>query len=307
MPLYEIKRLMVGLDMTEMDDVLIAYINRLIEAFDFDTVYFLHVAKELKLPDRVKEKYPDLLAPVDETIERDIQQKVSEKFVPREGVTCKVEIKEGDPVESILRWSEIKNIDLMVMGRKLDLEGQGNLPLKLARVAHCSMLFIPEHHKFRLKSVLMSVDFSKTSSLALEAGVRIKAKVDVNLILHNAYEVPSGYHFTGKSFEEFKEIMEHNALEDAYEFIAKNGMQKDDVEYALTFDDEEDPGERAYEVATERHADLIIIASQGRTELASFLLGSIAEKMIRYSSNIPLLIVKDKKENLGFFDALLRI
>ncbi len=307
MPLYEIKRLMVGLDMTEMDDVLIAYTNRLIEAFDFDTVYFLHVARELRLPDRVKEKYPDLLAPVDETIERDIQQKVNEKFVPREGVTCKIEIKEGDPIESIIRWTEIKNVDLMVMGRKLDMEGEGNLPVKLARVAHCSMLFIPEHHKFRLKSILMSVDFTETSSLALEAGVRIKAKVGCKLILHNAYEVPSGYHFTGKSYEEFKAIMEKNAMEDAYEFLTKNGLEKDEVEYALTFDEEEDPGERAYEVATEQNADLIIIASRGRTGLASLLLGSVAEKMIRYSSNIPLLIVKDRKENLGFFDALLRI
>jgi len=307
MPLYEIRRLMIGLDMTEMDDVLIDFTNHLIEVFDFDSVYFLHVARELKLPDRVKKKYPDLLAPIDETLERDIRLKIDEKFKPQEGMSYKIEIKEGDPIESILHWTEIKHVDMMIMGRKIDMEGRGNLPLKLARVAHCSMMFIPENYKFRMNNILVSVDFSKTSALALEAGMRIKNKNDAKLILHNAYDVPSGYHFTGKSYEEFRSIMEQNAREDAYEFLQKNGVAKDDVEYALTFDEEEDPGERAYEVATERNADLIIIASRGRTGLASLLLGSVAEKMIRYDSNIPLLIVKDRKENLGFFQALLRI
>ncbi|MEJ2004602.1 MAG: universal stress protein [Cyclobacteriaceae bacterium] len=307
MPLYEIKRLMVGLDMSEMDDVLIDFTNHMLRVFDFDSVYFLHVAKELKLPDRVKEKYPDLLAPIDETLERDIQKKIDEKFIAPKGVSYKIEVKEGDAIESILKWTEIKNVDIMMMGRKLDMEGQGNLPLKLARVAHCSMLFVPEDHKFRLDNILVSVDFSETSSLALEAGVRIKNRTNANLILHNAYDVPSGYSFTGKSFEEFREIMKQNAHEDAYEFLKRHDVKEDQIEYALTFDEEEDPGERAYEVASERNADLIIIASRGRTGLASLLLGSVAEKMIRYDSNIPLLIVKDRKENLGFFDALLRI
>jgi nucleotide-binding universal stress UspA family protein len=101
--------------------------------------------------------------------------------------------------------------------------------------------------------------------------------------------------------------MKQNAQEDAYEFVEKNGLKRDDVMYSLTFDDEEDPGERAYEIAKQMHVDLMIIASRGRTGLASLLLGSVAEKMIRYDSEIPLLIVKDRKENLGFFQALLRL
>ena len=195
----------------------------------------------------------------------------------------------------------------MLLGRKLDLEGRGTLALKLARVAHCSVLFIPEGVSFQMKKMLVSVDFSKTSALALEAAMRIRNVTDANIILHNAYEVPSGYHFTGKSFDEFKRIMEQNAREDAYEFLKKAGLKPEEVQLALTFDDEEDPGERAYEAATGNNVDMMIIASRGRTGLASLLLGSVAEKMIRYDSDIPLLIVKDRKENLGFFQALLRI
>ncbi|MCA6078483.1 universal stress protein [Fulvivirga sedimenti] len=307
MPLYELKRVMVGLDLTEMDDHLIAYVNHLVDLFDLDVVYFLHVAKQLKLPDRIRRKYPDIMAPIDESIENEIRKKIEEKFVNRQGTEYKIEIKEGDAIEEILHWTGIKHVDLILMGRKLDLEGSGTLALKVARVAHCSILFVPEGRKFNLEKILVSVDFSKTSALALEAAVRLNKRTAVQIVLHNAYEVPSGYHFTGKSFEEFKNIMKQNAQEDAYEFVEKNGLQKDDVMYSFTFDDEEDPGERAYEVAKEMNVDLMMIASRGRTGLASLLLGSVAEKMIRYDSEIPLLIVKDRKENLGFFQALLRL
>ncbi len=104
-----------------------------------------------------------------------------------------------------------------------------------------------------------------------------------------------------------KEIMHQNALEDAYEFVEKRGLSKDDFVYHMMFDDEDDPGERAYECATEHNADMIILSSRGRTGLASILLGSVAEKMVLYDSSLPLLIIKNKSENLGFFDALMRI
>ena len=101
--------------------------------------------------------------------------------------------------------------------------------------------------------------------------------------------------------------MHHNALEDWHEFVEKREVSKDDFTFHLKFDEEDDPGERAYECATELGADMIIMASRGRTGLASILLGSVAEKMVLYDSNIPLMIIKNKNENLGFFKALMRI
>lgn len=303
----EFNRLLVGLDLTEMDDQLIRYVNFLEQIFNLEMVYFVHVARDLKLPERIRKKYPNVMAPVDESIERDIESKVKLLYQPQEGTEYKIEIKQGDAIKELMNWSEIKNVDVMVMGRKIEMEGSGVLPGKIARTILCSLLFVPEGFTPRLNKVLVSLDFSNTSGLALDAALSMKESANFEIIIHNAYSVPSGYHTTGKSYEEFKEIMHHNALEDAHEFVEKRELSKDDFTFHLKFDEEDDPGERAYECATELGADMIIMASRGRTGLASILLGSVAEKMVLYDSNIPLMIIKNKNENLGFFKALMRI
>ncbi len=301
------KRVMVGLDLTDMDDQLISYLPVIEEIFEPDIIYFVHVAKSLQLPSRVKEKYPDLMAPMDESLESDIMRKVNAQYKPKGDISLKCRVLEGDPIKELLNWTGIKDIDLFVMGRKRELTGEGKLPNRLARVAHCSIFFVPQHTREEMKRVLVPVDFSKTSALALQFAMKLKDHLNVDVIVQNSYEVPSGYHLTGKSYEEFAEIMRTNAIDDAREFLKKNNVPEKEVSVTVSFDDEDDPGERAHEVATEKKADLIIIASRGRTGFASILLGSVAEKMILYDSDIPLLIVKNKKENLGFFEALLRI
>ncbi len=306
--MYAIKRLMVGIDLTEMDDKLIAYLPVLEEIFHPEVIYFVHVAKTLKLPERVREKYPNMMAPVDESLENDIRKKIEKEYKPKSEIEFRYEIREGDPIREILNWSEIKEVDLIVMGRKNDMTGEGKLANRLARVAHCSIFFVPENvSEAHLKRVIVPIDFSKTSGMALNFAMEMKEHMGCDVVVQNSYEVPSGYSTIGKTYEEFAEIMKKNAREDASLFLKKRDIPEDEVSVVLSLDDEEDPAERAYEEASRQHADLIIIASRGRTGFASILLGSVAEKMIRYNSNIPLLIVKDKKENLGFFQALLRI
>jgi nucleotide-binding universal stress UspA family protein len=298
---------MVGLDLTEMDDQIISYLPIIEEIFEPDAIYFVHVAKSLTLPTRVREKYPDLMAPMDESLISDMRRKIGAHYTPKGNPSLHYTVLEGDPIKEILNWTGIKEIDLFVMGRKRELTGEGKLSNRLARVAHCSIFFVPQHIRKQMKRVLVPVDFSNTSGMALDFAMKLREHHGVEVILQNSYEVPSGYHLTGKTYEEFSEIMRKNALDDSREFLKKHKFSEKEVTVKLCFDEEDDPGERAYEAARELKADLIIIASRGRSGFASILLGSVAEKMIRYDSDIPLLIVKNKKENLGFFQALLRI
>lgn len=303
--MYQVKRLLVGLDLSDMDEKLLSYTSGLVKLFGVEVVYFLHVAKSLDLPKKLVEKYPDMVAPVDEALERDITAKVEKYFT----ATCeyKVEVREGNAEDKILRWADQKEIDLVVMGRKRELRGTGVLPGRLAKTVHCSILFVPENATDKITKILVPVDFSKTSSMALEEAIFIKKAIGAQIILHNSYRVPSGYHLSGKSYEEFGEIMKSNAYEDAVEFLQRSELKASDVEIELTLDEDDDPAGQSYALAEEKNADLIVIGSKGRTGLASILLGSVADKMIQYDSKIPLMVVKDKKENLDFLQALLKL
>ncbi|MEP1890030.1 MAG: universal stress protein, partial [Cyclobacteriaceae bacterium] len=75
---YEVA--MVGLDLTEMDDRIIAYLSVLVKALPLKRIIFVHVADKLELPAEIVDKYPDLLAPLDENIADGISQKVSAFF-----------------------------------------------------------------------------------------------------------------------------------------------------------------------------------------------------------------------------------
>lgn len=303
--MYQVKRILVGLDLSEMDKKLLTYTSLLVKLFDIEMVYFLHVAKSLDIPAKVSDKYPDLLAPIDETLENTIKENIKQYFTG----SCKydVEVREGNAEDTMLRWADIKEIDLAVMGRKLEMKGSGILPGKLARTIHCSIMMVPEGAKEKISKVLVPVDFSKTSSLAFQEALTIKEITGAQIMVQNSYEVPSGYHLSGKSYEEFAEIMKSNAYEDAVEFIGREKVKPSEVEITLTLDEDDDPAKKAYDVASEKEADLIVIGSKGRTGIASILLGSVADKMTRYDTNIPLLIVKDKKENLNFLQALLKL
>ena len=51
----------------------------------------------------------------------------------------------------------------------------------------------------------------------------------------------------------------------------------------------------------------MVIGTHGHSKLAAMLLGSVAEKMVVLTQNIPLMIVKQKDENFDFWNAINKI
>jgi hypothetical protein len=63
---------MVGLDLSGMDKVLMQKVAILSKMLGIEKIYFIHISKSLSLPDEVKENYPDMLAPLDESLKAEI-------------------------------------------------------------------------------------------------------------------------------------------------------------------------------------------------------------------------------------------
>jgi len=235
-----------------------------------------------------------------------IQTKLKEFNFP-EDIETEVFVDEGNhALESFLRWAKIKNVDLVIMGRKDTMKGNGVLADGVAKKAPCSVLLVQEKRPVKFpKKILIATDFSSHNHLIYEFAELVAEEVKAELVPLHLYEVPQGYSKTGKTFEEFAEIMKENTKADYKKFVSKHKNQ--DLECEMVLNEGKNPGILILEFATQIEADLILLGSRGRTSSAAILLGSTAEKLIHANKLLPMLIFKKKGETMGFFDALFKI
>jgi len=299
------KKAMVGMDLTEMDDILISKMGVLSGILGIKKLYFIHVSKDLALPEEIKEKFPDLVAPADEAIEAEITAIIKQNNFP-ENVEIEVFAEEGSPMPTFLRWAKLKNVDLIIMGRKITLKGSGSLAKNMAQKAPCSVLFLTERVEVKVpKKILIPMDFSEHTNMTLDFAEKAAQEFDAKIYALHLYEVPTGYHKTGKSFEEFTLIMKENSRKDYEKFVKKHHHPEFDCLFVLS--NKGEPGHLIVDKAKELGIDLILMGSRGRTASAAVLIGSVAEKLVEVNNEIPMLIFKKKGETMGFFDALFRI
>lgn len=304
----DIKRVLVALDLTEMDETLVRYIARLSNEIDLDKIYFLNVMKNLELPEKIAEKYPDLIAPMDEATKKEIQYTIDEEAGNQLKGDIEIKVTDGNRAEQILKWAKIKEVDLIVLGRKSGLDGQGIVSGKVVKLAPCSVVFVPEVLPETLQNLVIPIDYSSTSKLAFEFALNMAKKIaGLKLTCLNVYNVPSGYHYSGKSYEEFEEIMKQNAKESFSEFISNFDTKGITIESNFKLDKHNDIAKTIYKFALKNKASAIAVGSKGRTQVAAVLLGSIAEKLINLNSQIPTIVVKQRRHNMDFLEALMEI
>ncbi|WP_020531311.1 universal stress protein [Flexithrix dorotheae] len=296
---------LVGLDLTEMDDHVISFVAMISEILPLERVFFMYVAKELELPKEVLEKYPALLAPLDESIQMDLKQKV-DKYFKDSKVETECLVKDGEPIDKILKLAKVKHVDLIVMGRKKSLKGSGIVSSRIARKCPSSLLLVPENSSQPIKKVLIPVDFSRHAALSIKQGVRFVKNAFNDIELVHIYAVPTGYSKVGKSYQEFAKIIKGHAMNKCANFLRENGFPSD-IKCNYILEAHSNKGVLLHNHAVDANTDLIVIGSRGRTRASSILIGSCAEKLVFHDSDIPVLIVKNQGENMDFLKAILRI
>ncbi|MEO9805383.1 MAG: universal stress protein [Reichenbachiella sp.] len=287
--MQNLNKFLVCLDSSSLDEHIIRYSSMIAELAGCEKVYFVHIAqKNLSLK-----------------IKKYFQEKIKDHFT----ANCETEmqIHQGKNAVQILKWSEFKIVDLVILGIKPKTESTGKHAARLINEAQCSVLLVPATAKLKLSKVIIPLDFSASAVTALDAALNIKEKADVEVLLHHVYFVPTGYTHTGKTYEEMAEIMDKNKRREYEQFKRNHSIDESKYEVIFELDDDQNPSDNIYEMAKDRQADLIIVASRGRTKLASMLKGSTAVNLISYDRDIACLVVKNKSENMGFFEALLKI
>jgi nucleotide-binding universal stress UspA family protein len=307
--MYQLKKLIVCLDQSELDDTLVRFASFIASVNQTKKIYFTNVIRNLQIPKEVLEEFPNLIDNMVEERKAQMLEVVKRSFGKNEDVEFAFVVKEGQLSKKILKLAHEKSADMIIVGRKVTLPGTGVVSQRLARRASCSLLIIPENSVPNIKTLLVPSDFSDYSKDALEEAITIVEKYGgkAEIIVQNVFTIPSGYHFTGKSYEEFTSIMLMHAEINYKKFIRKIDVKKVKITPVYTQDDDDDPVEEIVAKAREISADAIIIGAKGRTAATALFIGSMAERLIQLNDTFPLLVTRPKGKNAGILDYILEI
>lgn len=142
------------------------------------------------------------------------------------------------------------------------------------------------------RSILVPIDLSSRSLLGLDYAVMLARAVGASLILYCNVNLPER-----ALLEEFGSA-EHLSVDDAGQLQLRRHAERlaPDLEATVVVGYDESPAHGILTAAEQNHADMIVIASHGRTGMTRWLLGSIAEKIAR-TTTVPVVIVPARMED----------
>lgn len=138
------------------------------------------------------------------------------------------------------------------------------------------------------KTYLVPVDFSKGSEAALDSAIRIAKEHGGKLLL--LHVISTAYTFPLETgFPDIFETLEKNARASMAKLIRRKRLKPRQCRSMLIAG--VNPADVIAAVAKKSRAAMIVMGSHGKTGFQRFMLGSVAERTLRYA-HCPVLIVK---------------
>ena len=144
------------------------------------------------------------------------------------------------------------------------------------------------------KNILVPIDFTETSSKALDYAVELAKRFEAKLTVLHAYEIPV-FGFPDGALIATADVASRisNAAQQslAATVAARSGsglVMEGVLRNGVTW-------EEINTLAAEISADLIVIGTHGRKGLARALLGSVAENVVR-TATVPVLTIHGPRE-----------
>lgn len=293
----ELKKWMVGLDLTEHDDHLIGYTHYLAQLFYPEEIIFIHIKRRIDIPDRFRRQEDHSR----EEIQKQIEKKVYSIFKDTASVKC--EVHEGTPYFDIWRETFIHHTDLFIAGEKEIEYGRKIVPEKFLRKSFCSVLLLPLGAN-EIQKIWVPVDFSDNSRDAVEVALQAaSSNHSAKVVCQNVFETPSLSLIDKELRKEYIDYYKDDAAKKMDEFLS-TVPDAQDIKRIFTPWTEVDVANHIKEDAEKDQADIIIMSSGGKSRISTLLLGSTTQELIRLEKKIPLLILKQKINKVRAWDIL---
>lgn len=145
---------------------------------------------------------------------------------------------------------------------------------------------------FEVGRILVPVDFSDTSTKALQYAVPFGAAFDAEVVLLHVlqpYSIPVELGYLPPEWVENQQAFAKSALDELGKLCIREIGARARSQVLVR---EGVPWQEIITAAQELRADLIILATHGHTGLQHVLLGSVAERVVRHAP-CPVLVVRD--------------
>lgn len=201
--------------------------------------------------------------------------------VPHQGVDVVHEVEVDRPIKKIARTIKEDKVDLVVMGSKgssgLDEFLIGSNTEKVVRSAECPVLTVKgRFEQFTVREIVVPSDFKREVRHVME---RFKDFQELfGARMHLVYiNTPGAFESSSNLRQKLEEVAQRYNLRNYTINVYNDVMEEDGI---LHF-------------ANDIRADLIMMATHGRTGLSHLLSGSIAEDLVNHTQ-IPVLTMHIK-------------
>lgn len=282
-----IKKILVALDLSEIDKDLIAYADFLAKELELENVYFIHNIKKYAIGDLFEEELKDVN--LDEVIGDELNEQVAANF--KSETSWEVLISEDTYTESLIAYIANKySIDLTLLGNKNNVKGTGLLTGKLIRMLKCPVLSVPANPPNKLEQVWIGTDFSSASEKAFRFAFELNKELPLKLTAVHVYNLP--LQFSPYVPQESMVLkVEKHVQEKFSRFIKRLKYEKEITSMVIPGRDAS-IAEKIIEKTSRFNTDLLMVADKGENTFSHLMIGSVADELFDQQVKVPLLIVK---------------
>lgn len=290
-----IKTLIVGLDLSEMDDLLIHYASYVKQFLpDINTVVFVHNIK-FDYPELAKELLQSLDKPLGEELSEAFLEKVDQHFKLDKGEVEVVIEEQESTAQALADVAQQYDAPLLLAGKKISYPGSGRMVETLLRLQDFegALLLLPETAYHQIQQILVPTDFSQASIKAIKQGAYFRKRSGASLQCQHVFSVPAHY-FPYIVIDNVEEKLQKKAEKEWKPFSKKLTTEHgvSEIACALTFSGSKNIAQTIYDFALREKKDLIVISTKGRGVLSPLLIGSVAIRLIQLNMHVPLMVVK---------------
>lgn len=284
------KNILVAVDLTDMDDVVIRYAHFLKEHFNLSTVSFVHNIRTYDIDEALME----LLGAKDikTIVSKNLKAKIARHF--KDESTYTLNVFEHDNTEYTLKdWAEKNDITTLLLGYKQKNAGTAAMSQKLIRIFSGDILLIPSTANFSWNKVLVPSDLGATFQLVLRK-IRLltQKQQQPQFRILKAFHIPS-------LFFPFIEMDDQTAIDKSSRHIYKQYAEvkrkfaiSDDFEFVARYQEDQNVVDVIQAESKKFKADIVMMAAKGDSNITSLLIGSTMNELINTTPFQVIYILK---------------